>query len=75
MNSSWWASVDTNAKNLISFQILLIAGLTLTNFFLFFIIEKNNYAVYFSVPQMFGSPRHINNPVNNIVHYPVDRPQ
>lgn len=75
MNSSWRASVDTNAKVLISFQTLLIIGLVATNFFLFLIIENYNYGLYFAGTQMFGSLQPRNNPVRNVVHYPVDRPQ
>jgi len=75
MNSSWWSGVDTNAKVLITFQTMLIGGLILTNFFLFYIIENYNYGLYFAGTQMFGSPQPRNNPARNVVQYPVNRPQ
>ena len=74
MNSTWWSNVDMNAKALITFQTILIGGLMLTNFILFYIIENYNYGLYFAGTQMFGF-QPINNPARNIVQYPVDRPQ
>ena len=67
MNSTWWSNVDTNSKALIIFQSLVIGGLIICNFVLFYVLElKNDY-----IPGL----NERNNPGRNIVYYPNNRAQ
>ena len=72
MFSTWWTGLDTNAKILIEFQTLLIGGLIVCNFYLFYIIEKCNYGLYFTGVQMFSDR---NNSNRNVVNHSLNRPQ
>lgn len=47
MEFNWWNSLDENAQALILFQTFFIISLCVCNFYLFFIIEYNNYHLMF----------------------------